>query len=286
MSTAQHISLPDGRRLTYAEYGDPAGVPLLFCHGIPGSRLLRHPDPTIAADLGVRLIVPDRPGMGGSAYQPGRTLLDWPVDVAALADALGLDRLAVVGYSGGGAFALACAYALPELVAAVGLVSAVGPTDAPGVLDGMLSSNRMGYRVGRRMPWWLWRLVFGLYYGGVRDHPEKLAQMDPAEPSVDHAVFTTEMQSILTETFAEAFRQGTVGPAREGWLLSRPWGFDLADVQTPVYVWQGEDDVVVTPAMGRHMADRLPNCRATFLPGEGHLLFLAHWRNILRDLIP
>lgn len=285
VSTTRTRGLPDGRRLAYAQYGSPEGKPVCFFHGTPGSRLLRHPDPSIAPELHVHLIVPDRPGMGLSDPKPGFTILDWPQDMAALADSLGLERFAVTGFSGGGPFAAACACALPERVSAVSIISGVGPLRAPGALERMLPSNRLGYKVGRWMPWFLWRLVFGLYYRDVRRHPEKLARMSEEEPEADHVVFETSgLREILVETFAEAFRQGTAEPAREGWLLSRPWGFPLEEIAVPVFLWQGEADVVVTPAMGRFMAARIPHCTARFLPGEGHLLFVEHWEEILRQL--
>jgi pimeloyl-ACP methyl ester carboxylesterase len=287
----RQIRLSDGRRLAYAEYGAAGGEPAFFFHGTPGSRLLRHPDPSIALELGVRLIVPDRPGMGRSDDKPGFTILDWPEDVAALADSLGLERFAVAGFSGGGPFAAACAYALPQRVSAVAIISGVGPLNAPGALEGMLPSNRLGYAVGSWMPWFLWRLIFALYYRDVRGppqgrHPETLARMSEEEPESDHVIFETSgLREILVETFAEAFRQGTLGAAREAWLLSRPWGFPLEEITVPAFLWQGEADVVVTPAMGRFLAGKIPNCTARFLPEEGHLLFVTHWDEILCELI-
>jgi pimeloyl-ACP methyl ester carboxylesterase len=278
--------LSDGRSLAYAEYGAPGGKPVFLSHGLPGSRRFRHPERSIASELDARLIVPDRPGMGRSDYKPGFTIPDWPKDLGALADTLGLDRFAVAGFSGGGPFAAACAYALPQRVSAAAIVSGVGPVSAPGALEGMLPSNRLGYTVGRWMPWFLWRLVFGLYYGDARHHPEKLARMSEGEPEIDRVIMEASgMREVLIETFAEAFRQGTLGPAREGWLLSRPWGFRLEEITVPVLLWQGEADVVVTPAMGRSMAASIPDCRARFLLGEGHLLFVEHWDEILCELI-
>ncbi|MBU1879209.1 MAG: alpha/beta hydrolase, partial [Chloroflexi bacterium] len=120
------ILLPDGRRLSYAEYGDPAGAPVFLFRGTPSSRLACHPDDTIATDLGARVIVTERPGFGRSDFQPGRTLLDWPADVVALADALGLDRFAIVGTSGGGPHAAACAYRIPQRLTLAAIVSGVG----------------------------------------------------------------------------------------------------------------------------------------------------------------
>jgi pimeloyl-ACP methyl ester carboxylesterase len=89
---------------------------------------------------------------------------------------------------------------------------------------------------------------------------------------------------MFVRSFAEAFRQGTDGTARDGWLLSPPWGFRLEAIEVPVFLWQGEEDVVVTPVMGRHMAARIPGCRATFLHGEGHLMFFSTWGDILTVL--
>ncbi|MBN2548908.1 MAG: alpha/beta hydrolase [Anaerolineales bacterium] len=275
----------DGRKLGYAEYGLPSGKPVFLFHGIPGSRLLRHPDTSLVSAQNVRLVIADRPGMGLSDFKPGRRLLDWPEDVLELADALGIERFAVAGFSGGGPYAAACGCALPERLTAVGIISGVGPIDAPGALDGMLASNRMGYTVGSWMPWVFWRMIFGLYYRDIRRHPEKLAQMSQQEPKADREIFAgVGMRQIFIENFSEAFRQGTDGVAWEGWLLARPWGFELKAIAAPVFLWQGEADVTVTPAMGYFMANGIPDCSARFLPGEGHLILFTHWREILARL--
>jgi pimeloyl-ACP methyl ester carboxylesterase len=108
-TTNNVFRLRDGRALGYAEYGDPGGTPVFFFHGSPGSRLQRHPDASIASELGTRIITIDRPGYGLSDFQPERTLLDWPADVAQLADALHIERFAAIGLSGGGPYLLACA---------------------------------------------------------------------------------------------------------------------------------------------------------------------------------
>jgi pimeloyl-ACP methyl ester carboxylesterase len=284
--TVLSIRLPDGRKLSYAEYGTSNGVPLFFFHGLPGSRLLRHPNNSIATSLGVRIITTDRPGMGYSDFQSGRSLLDWPDDVAALADALEIEQFTVAGFSGGGPFVVACARKIPHRLKAAGLLSGIGPIEALGALKGMISTNRMGYTVGRFMPWFLWRLQFRFFFGSAQKHPEKLARVTDAEPQADKPIFAQRgVRKIFTETFREAFQQGTDGAAWEGWLLCRPWGFRLEDISTPVYLWQGEDDNLVTPAMGRHMAEKIPNCQAIFIPGEGHLLFIKYWDEILRTLI-
>src|SRR5436190_10650714 len=132
----REIKLRDGRVLAYAEYGSPGGLPIIHCHGTPSSRVEGDLifDAAIAAELGVRIIVPDRPGMGRSDFQPGRRIVDWPNDVLELAAALGLDRFAVLGESGGSPYAAACAALIPARVRALGLLGGVAPFDAPGVL--------------------------------------------------------------------------------------------------------------------------------------------------------
>src|SRR5438309_1811387 len=111
----QTIKLRDGRTLAYAEYGDPAGTPVIFFHGTPGSRLMAAPA-WKDESLGLRIIAPDRPGFGLSTYRPNRTILNWASDVAELADALKLDKFIVAGVSGGGPHSLACAHELPDRV--------------------------------------------------------------------------------------------------------------------------------------------------------------------------
>jgi pimeloyl-ACP methyl ester carboxylesterase len=280
----QYTILGDGRKMGYSEYGKPNGKTVFLFHGIPGSRLLI-PQETILKDMDIRLILPERPGMGLSTFQPGRTLLDWPEDLRELADKLGIDRFIVAGYSGGGPYAAACGYELPQRVSCVGLISSISPIQDAGVLEGMLPSNRMGYSVARWMPWQFWKLIFRLYYQDFAKHPEKLAVISKDEPDADRVVFDSKgLRQKFIDTFSEAFRQGTDGPARDGWLLSHPWGFKLQDLRLPVFLWQGEADVVVTPAMGHYLSSQIPGCTSTFFPGEGHLVIVTHWQEILDTL--
>ncbi len=124
---AQVIVLDDGRRLGYAEYGDPDGVPVMSFHGGLSSRLDAAPADGACRALGIRLVSPDRPGMGLSDFQTGRTLLDWPADVVALADRLGLGRFGAVGWSAGGPYVAACGYAIPERLTVGAMVASAVP---------------------------------------------------------------------------------------------------------------------------------------------------------------
>lgn len=285
-SDAQTLMLGDGRRLGYAEFGDLGGAPGFYFHGHPGSRLEARFADEAAAAVGVRIIALDRPGYGQSDFQPRRTILDWPRDVAEAADLLGLDRFAVLGASGGGPYALACAHEIPERMTRVGVVSGVGPYDAPGATQGMRRQNRVGFQLGARFPA-LARLMMWSMARQMRRRPERtldaIAQaMSSADAEVAHR---PEVRQILAADIAEAFRQGGRGAALDVVLLGRPWGFRLDAIQPQVLLWQGEADALVPPAMGRHLAAQIPNCRATFFPGEGHLLVVGHMAEIVQAFV-
>jgi pimeloyl-ACP methyl ester carboxylesterase len=280
------LTLRDGRALGYAEYGDPHGRPVLFFHGIPGSRLFHYPEDALTASLGVRLVTLDRPGYGLSDFQPTRRMLDWPDDVMQLADALKIDRFAIAGHSGGAPYVAACAYKCPSRLVGAAILSGLGPLGAPEVTRGMNAINRLGLAVARREPWLLWRLLIYLYFRKGREDPAALFDRGSASrPAADQTVFARpEVRAVCLESCAEAFRNGTRGHAWEARLLSRPWGFRLQEISMHVHLWHGDADVETPISMGRHVASAIPDCRATFCPGEGHLLMFDHWREILTAL--
>ena len=276
------LRLPDGRELSYAEYGDPDGVAGFYFHGHPGSRFEAQLAHDAASGQGIRIIALDRPGYGRSTHLPARRLLDWPADVAAAADQLGLERFSVLGASGGGPYALACGYALPQRVTTVGVVSGVGPYGAPGVTKGMRWQNRVGFQLSARIPA-LARFLMWSMARQVRRNPERVVEaIGRAMSGADaEAVRRPEVQDLLAKVLTEAFRQGSRGPAQDIVLLGRPWHFELRDVHVPVLLWQGEADVLVPPAMGRYMEAHLSSCIARYFPGEGHLLVLHHLPEVL-----
>lgn len=277
------IRLRNGRRLGYAEWGDPNGHPLIYCHGWPSSRLegrLAHHAGVASA---VRVISPDRPGIGLSDYQFRRTLADWPDDVAELADALGLARFSILGPSGGAPYAAACAWKLRHRLTGVGLVAGIGPIDAPGATVGMSRMNWLLLRVAGRLPL-APTAAMGIAAARAR-RPERL--LSSATVSDVDRPYWNRMKEILEPTIAEAFRQGGRGQARELRLLARPWGFRLEDIAVPVRLWHGERDPNSSMAMARHVATMIPECRATYYPDEGHLFFVGErLTEILRALRP
>ncbi|HEX6606960.1 MAG TPA: alpha/beta hydrolase [Chloroflexia bacterium] len=282
------FTLPDGRALAFAEWGDPAGHPIFLFHGTPGSRLTRPADEAPARARGVRLITVDRPGYGRSDAQPGRQLLAWPADIAALADALHLATWAVVGVSGGGPHALACTYQLPHRVAAVALVGGVAPLDQAGAQEQMLRVYRLAIRLSNHLPKWPARGPARVGSGLMRRYPHVAIPLLTARlPAVDRAMLTRPaVLNASVETIAEAFRQGIQGVVGDIAVLAHPWGFNPAAIRRPVYLWHGVADRNVPVAHGRYLAATIPACRATFCPAEGHELLYDHWPAILDALLP
>ena len=281
------LRLKDGRTLAYAIYGEPAGRPAFYFHGHPGSRLEGRFADGPARRHGIKLIAPDRPGCGGSSDKPGRRITDWPSNVEELADGLGVRRFPVMGGSGGGPFALACAWRLPDRVTAAGLVSAVAPFSAPGATDGMRPFNKLAFMYLSRLPF-LPELIMKSMARKMRKDPDavlerfKSAMSAPDRRALDRPGVSDDFMAVI----AEALRNGTSGAAAETRMLGRPWGFRMDEITVPVYLWQGTDDRLVPEAMGQYLAAAIPGCRATFVEGEGHLLFLTRIDEIILAMSP
>ncbi len=273
MKTELFIPLSGGRKLAYAEYGLPDGIPVIYCHGNPGSRL--DPgmlDPQLLRKYHIRLISPDRPGMGLSDFQAGRKISDWPSDVVALADALGLERFAVLGVSGGGPYAEVCAWKIPQRITEVAVVSGVGPFDAPGATQGMGQGKY--YLGAARLHPRLAEAFLGMMKAGMKN--AKMSEL-PGMPAADLAVLAKpSFSEAFQATAFESTHLGTHGTAWDASLAARPWDFQLEEIAMPVHLWQGEVDRNVPPAMARFVARSIPDCRAKFYPDEGHLSLLEH----------
>lgn len=281
------VKLADGTDVGYAEAGDPDGYPVLHLHGSPSSRL----EVTFPAflqaveDLGIRVVAPDRPGMGLSTFRR-YSIVDYARLVGSLADALGLERFAVTGLSGGGKFACACAWGLPERVTRVALVSSTCSFDSPGAKATWSRDDRFLYNLANRLPW-LTRLPLAKAARDVgRDPASLFALLEKLGPADQEILARSDSQQALSRNWTEAFRRGTRGPAHDLTLEARPWRVPLDKIQVPVEIWRGDDDRAVSPHQSRILADALPLARTHFLPGEGHLLLAGnHARSILQSVI-
>jgi pimeloyl-ACP methyl ester carboxylesterase len=280
------VATHSGRQLAYSEYGDREGTPVMFCHGWMASRLTRHPDDRLTASLGVRLIAIDRAGIGRSDPDPAKTLLSSAVDMAAVADELGLERFAVLGHSGGGPYALACARALPERVSRVAIASGFAPFDRSQRYAGMSRRMRGFVRLLRFAPW-----LAGPFMRSAprrfRDDPDKAFDQQFGElcQSDRHAFEDAEVRESVLASAVEALAAGHVGVAIESQLLFvRPWGFSPAEVVSHVDLWYGAADTIVPPEMGRYLEQTIPDSRLTVVPDAGHMLYVTHWAEILQGL--
>ena len=275
------LELADGRTLAYGSFGDPDGAPLLLLDG-PGSRVVAHfaHEPALAA--GVHVIGPDRPGMGDSDPKPGRTILDWPPDAAALADHLEWERFAVLGVSGGSPYACATAKELGERVTRLGIVGGISPLDLPGARHGMSRATKSGFFFARRAPWVL-RQGFRRMGARAQRHPEEIAQRLMATRPEDQFVMRTPNRELLIDGMPVMWRSADAN-AHEFRLMTKPWGFELEDITVPTLLWYGEDDTVHPPGMGRAMEERIPDTRATYVPDAGSFAFITHLEPILRAL--
>ena len=269
------VSLPDGRELAYEEYGDPAGFPVLSFHGGLSSRLDAAPAHDAALAARVRLVSPDRPGMGLSTYRPGRRLLDWPADVDALTRALGIGRFAVMGWSAGGAYAAVCTAKMYGRVTAAALLSSAVPLDLYGTTRGLTSEDRALLFLTRRLPW---LASAAMKFSIVNASNTRLLRaVVRSFPPADRSVLAEWGPPDLALAFVrEALRQGTAGCVQDYRIFGDPWGFSLEEIRVPVQIWEGADDRTGPPGYRAFLQRHIAHATVTVVPGEGHLSLLPH----------
>ncbi len=268
--TQAHLTLADGRQLAYLQIGPADGAPVISCHGGLSSRLDIAPAAATADELGVRIVSPDRPGVGGSWRQPGRSVLDWPADVAELADHLGLERFALLGWSVGGMYAQACAVRLAARVRALALVASVIPRAWSGMTEEINRMDRVFMRLsGAASP--IERTIFTVVRGSARHVPAAFAARSGAPDDVG-----IQLSAAVAEGLAD-----TGGVVEEYRLLGADWGFDPASISVPTRIWQGDDDDLIPAAWGERLAASIPGATLRLVPDASHFLWYDHWAEIL-----
>lgn len=287
VATARQAQLQDGRRLGFAEYGDPAGVPLFMFHDLWGNRGLRHPDDSILTRIGIRLIGVDRPGYGASSRKAGRSIMDVVDDVMLLSKALELDRFAVLGYSAGGPYALACAWRFPQIVQRCVVVATLPPLDhgqgfrALHPLYGRIFQLSTGNEA-------LFRLILrGFFMFDAQRNPDQyIRELGSSLARGDQAILSNaDLYMMRRDMWAEIRRAGSDILADEIIALTRSWGYHLQSLRVPVDVWWGEADLFNAPIVGERMAKLIPSARPHCVPEAGHLLLFSHWEAILQALV-
>ncbi|KKK44806.1 hypothetical protein LCGC14_0870270 [marine sediment metagenome] len=290
----QTISLRDGRKLGYIEYGNKEGKPVFYFHGHRSSRL----EPKIynieQIKDKVNLIAIDRPGFGISDYTPKHSLLNWPDDIIEFANALNIDKFSILGGSGGAPFALACAYKIPKRLNSCGVVSGLGPIKFG--IDEMAKNNKLELKLAQKYKWLLKLMFkFQLKYSkklgeeSVEEVLKKFQKRSNSLPEPDKIILQDkEKLSIYIPLMMEPFRQGIMGPFHEAKLFVKPWGFNLNEISPDIkiYLWHGELDTSVPKHMAQSVCREIPNCESKFYKNEAHLsTAVNHIEEILHDLI-
>ena len=283
--------LDGDRRLGYAEYGPVTGRPVLWFHGTPGARRQIPPHARdVAYERDVRLIAVERPGIGASPPHLYGSLVEWAIDIEAFCEALGLGRVGIVGLSGGGPYALACAHKMTERIVAIALLRCPAPAVGDDALPGGLS--RFVRTVSPAVPFVRRPLGFVL--------PRLVPALEPVAgqamdlfasfmPPGDQRVFQDPgVRKMFIEDILLGSRRHMQAFLLDAFLFGRPWGFSLRDIHVPVHMWYGDADVIVPIAHGEHMAKRIPHAVLRTRPEEGHLgglgasdeifdALLGHW---------
>ena len=293
--TTRTVAGAGGRGVTFDDVGDPGGASVVYLHGTPDSRLARHPDDGLAAAAGVRLLAVDRPGYGGTDPFPAATGDGWPAvwaaDIAAVLDALGVDRAGVLAWSGGALGALAVAAERSDRVAALGLVAGLVPRQAyadPEVrragaarldlleLADSLPPDRLGATVAPLLAPWPCDRALALEHQAEQRDAAAAAELAAVPGGADR----------MADGLVEAVRRGLAGVAADVEAQARPLAVDLAAVAPPVRLWYGSDDTVTPPAFGRWYAARLPGATLTEVAGATHYLAFTAWSSLLAAVAP
>lgn len=266
------VELSDGRMLGYAVTGDPDGQPALTFHGIPNGRLGAAVFDQVGRELGVRIIAPERPGVGVSDPDPDRELTDWPADVAELLDALDIDKAPVLGISGGGPYALACGAVAPERFPRIAVCCSVGPVESASRLLRFLALGAI------HVPWAI-RAFLGLEIRSARYLPEwTIGRRVKGAAPRDEAVWRGDVGKLLVASIPAACQHhGTAAFVRDLQLLGQDWGFALEAIDVPVGIWHGGGDQINPVEMGEYLRDAIPTSEAYIYPELGHLsIFVEH----------
>jgi pimeloyl-ACP methyl ester carboxylesterase len=286
ISVTRVVGLRDGRRLAYSETGRPNGEPVLYLHGAIGTPCRRSAElDGVIAELGIRYLMVSRPGFGASDPLPGRALLDHAGDVRQLADALGLDRFAVVGVSTGAPYALACARRLPDRVHSAAAVSSLSPLH-DGAPRGVPLRLRLALGLLRTAPGFCTRAGDAVVRLLERHPALLLRAMVSGAPEADRTLLDDSQASqTAVSSFLAAARGGVGEMINDYRLCSGPWGFEPRDIETAVHVWHGMRDQLVPVDHALALAAEIRGSRIALDGEDGHFFFRRRLRDILGGLL-
>ncbi|WP_088243957.1 alpha/beta fold hydrolase [Calothrix rhizosoleniae] len=288
-NSPEFFSLQDGRKIAYECVGNPNGRPVFFFHGSPGSRLGILSSAEAALEYGWRIIAPDRPGMGQSDFKPGYTLLDYTDDIRQLANGLGFNTFGVMGHSGGGTTVLSCAYALSERLDFALDLGGWAPVVVAELRSQMTALDRFfAERISQPQNTTpiLFQFPFTVLGLAAKVLPAttfiRLLYQSQYFSDADYTVLSNPKAAhALVTNVRESFHQGSDGPAYDALLRYQDWGFDLAEIDFPVHILHGSDDISAPYSFAEYKHHHLPNSQLHTYPGEGHFFLWSHWSEIM-----
>jgi pimeloyl-ACP methyl ester carboxylesterase len=279
-----YITLSDGRRLGFAEYGHLRGKPILYFHGGVSCRL----DIAFAADQlaekGLKVIAPDRPGLGLSDPSPGRNLLDWAADVEELMIELELQDIPLLGWSLGTPYVYACAHALPDMFSKIACIGACHNFDSPEYvqelglfLDRFLITCPPNYR-------WVARSILTLSAKAPSAMLKKLAESEVSKSPADHEVVKLMSVRDVTDFVYGSMQQGPDGIIDDYWAVREPWGFSLSEIGVDMMIYHGEEDCIAPMSGASRVATLIPGARLITVPKSGHFLLHTKFDQVIDSL--
>lgn len=282
------MAVRDERRLSFAEYGSARGDAIVWMHGTPGARRQIPLEARVYAEANnLRIIGIDRPGIGSSTAHLYENIVDWTEDLALLLDALGIDEARIIGLSGGGPYALAAGFALPDRIRSVGVLGGVAPTVGPDATSGgaIQLAVRLAPLLGvGRIP-----LAFVLNRAIRLAKPVAGPGLDlyaALQPAGDKNLLSRpEFKAMFLDDLLNGSRFQTSAPLSDLVLFTRDWGFSPRDITVPVRWWHGDDDHIVPFAHGQHMVDLIPSATMEVIDGESHLGGLGIAEEVMSTLL-
>ncbi|MEA3054611.1 MAG: hypothetical protein QOD30_43 [Actinomycetota bacterium] len=275
------VVLPDGRSVSCAELGDQAGAPVIYLHGTPSSRLdLVFKDAALRR-RGLRVVSIDRPGYGRSTIAPGLTLVDCARDVGAVATVLGFDRFGVLGISGGGPYAAACAATLGDRLSGVAIVAGVTDMRSECWSLGLAGTEFDIFRQATEAA----TVQFVEEHYGDEDGPVRMLS-EGAYAEVDLAYAASPALAAFVEHALEPFRQGLTGVAHDAFRIGQPWPFDPSTIEIPVVVSHGDFDTTLPEGHSRHTASLIPTATYERCLGHGHLTMFDEVPRLMTRIAP
>ncbi len=286
LATTRSIILRDSRKLHYGLYGKKDGEPVILCHGSYGCHTERYPDDMLTHSLGIRLVVPDRPGYGDSDIKKNREGLDWCDDLLQLMEKLDISKVSLLGVGVGGYFAIAAAHKLSQHLNKVVLVNSVAPFESIKEFSGMVPHDKIFFGLARHAPSLFKRFAELTLAGLIKNIDWYFKSLEIYGGEMDRGTISNdELVTHLKDMVCTASHNGVTGFIQDMIMVTKKWEFPLSAIETPISIYHGEKQVAIPLSMGQRLASTLPKNKSHFIRNEGNYLLLNHWKTIMQEFI-